>query len=147
MEIYVANLDRGIDEGDLKETFETYGEVISAVLIRDKETRNSKGYGFIKMFNSVDGERAIDDLHGREIAGRTLVVKVAKPQEERNSFQSSENRPQRSNYNSRWDSDDYVSVKFEEERPQEEDLPMKVQDEAEFTKTSLEDGLIKISFN
>lgn len=146
MEIYVANLDRGLDEEDLKEMFGAYGTVHSTVLIRDRETRNSRGYGFVKMESSIVGERAIDDLHGRWVSGRQLVVYPAKPQGEK------ENRPSRGpglpnmafqNRMERGDSPE----SFHNGWKKGENLPLEVQDEASFSMEKTGDGLVKISFD
>lgn len=81
MNIFVAGLSYQISDADLKELFEEYGEVSSAKIITDKETRRSKGYGFVEMADE-DGQRAIEDLDGAEYDGRTLSVSVARPREE-----------------------------------------------------------------
>ncbi len=81
MNIFVAGLSYQISDADLKELFEEYGEVSSAKIITDKETRRSKGYGFVEMADD-DGQRAIEDLDGAEYDGRTLSVSVARPREE-----------------------------------------------------------------
>lgn len=81
MNIFVAGLSYQFSDADLKELFEEYGEVFSAKIITDKETRRSKGYGFVEMADE-DGQRAIEDLDGAEYDGRTLSVSVARPREE-----------------------------------------------------------------
>lgn len=81
MNIFVAGLSYQISDADLKELFEEYGEVSSAKIITDRETRRSKGYGFVEMADE-DGQRAIDELNGAEYDGRTLSVSVARPRAE-----------------------------------------------------------------
>lgn len=81
MNIFVAGLSYQINDADLKELFEEYGEVSSAKIITDRETRRSKGYGFVEMADE-EGQRAIDELNGAEYDGRTLSVSVARPREE-----------------------------------------------------------------
>ncbi len=81
MNIFVAGLSYQISDADLKELFEEYGEVSSAKIITDRETRRSKGYGFVEM-SDEDGQRAIDDLNGAEYDGRTLSISVARPRAE-----------------------------------------------------------------
>ncbi len=83
MNIFVAGLSYQITDADLKELFEEYGEVSSAKIITDRETRRSKGYGFVEMTNDEDGQRAIDELNDAEYDGRTLSVSVARPRAER----------------------------------------------------------------
>lgn len=81
MNIFVAGLSYQINDADLKELFEEYGEVTSAKIITDRETRRSKGYGFVEM-NDEEGQRAIDELNDAEYDGRTLSVSVARPRAE-----------------------------------------------------------------
>ncbi len=81
MNIFVAGLSYQINDADLKELFEEYGEVSSAKIITDRETRRSKGYGFVEMADE-DGQRAIEELNGAEYDGRTLSVSVARPRAE-----------------------------------------------------------------
>ena len=83
MNIFVAGLSYQITDADLKELFEEYGEVSSAKIITDRETRRSKGYGFVEMSSDDDGQRAIDELNEAEYDGRTLSVSVARPRTER----------------------------------------------------------------
>lgn len=82
MNIFVAGLSYQISEADLKELFEEYGSVSSAKIVTDRETRRSKGYGFVEMENEEEGQRAIEELNGAEYDGRTLSVSVARPRAE-----------------------------------------------------------------
>lgn len=79
MNIFVAGLSYQISDADLKELFEEYGEVTSAKVITDRETRRSKGFGFVEMENDDEATNAINELNGAEFAGRTMVVKEARP--------------------------------------------------------------------
>ena len=83
MNIFVAGLSYQITDADLKELFEEYGEVSSAKIISDRETRRSKGYGFVEMATEEDGQRAIEELNDAAYDGRTLSVSVARPRTER----------------------------------------------------------------
>ena len=82
MNIFVAGLSYQIADADLKELFEEYGEVSSAKIITDRESRRSKGYGFVEMSNDEEGQRAIEELNDAEYDGRTLSVSVARPRAE-----------------------------------------------------------------
>ncbi len=82
MNIFVAGLSYQITEADLRELFEEYGELTSAKIITDRDTRRSKGYGFVEMVNDEDGQRAIEELNDAEYDGRTLSVSVARPRAE-----------------------------------------------------------------
>lgn len=82
MNIFVAGLSYQITEADLRELFEEYGEVSSAKIVTDRETRRSKGYGFVEMPNEEEGKHAIEELNDAEYDGRTLSVSVARPRPE-----------------------------------------------------------------
>ncbi|MDX1586183.1 MAG: RNA-binding protein [Balneolaceae bacterium] len=79
MNIYVGNLAYKVSDQELKETFEEYGEVISAKVITDRETGRSKGFGFVEMSDDEEALQAIEDLDGVEMNGRALKVNKAKP--------------------------------------------------------------------
>ena len=86
MNIFVGSLPFKIQEADLKELFEAYGEVNSVKIINDRETGRSKGFGFVEMAEEEAGKKAIADLNGSEVAGRNIVVNQAedkKPRENR----------------------------------------------------------------
>ena len=82
MNIFIANLNYKVQSEKLQEIFGEYGEVSSAKIIFDRETKRSKGFGFVEMPNDDDALRAIEDLNGVEIDGRQIVVKQANEREE-----------------------------------------------------------------
>ncbi len=86
MNIFVAKLDYGVREAELRSAFEDYGEVSSVKIVMDRDTGRSKGYGFVEMPDSSEGQAAIDALNGAEMNDRAIVVKVAKPRENNNRF-------------------------------------------------------------
>ena len=79
MNIYVGNLDRSVVEADLKEAFQTYGEVTTASVIKDKFSGESRGFGFVEMPNAAEAQKAISTLNGKALKGRTATVNEAKP--------------------------------------------------------------------
>ena len=79
MNIYVGNLSYKVRENDLKEVMEEYGQVDSCKLITDRDTRRSKGFAFVEMADDDAAKKAIAELNGAELDGRTMVVKEAKP--------------------------------------------------------------------
>jgi RNA recognition motif-containing protein len=86
MNIFVGSLPYKVEEADLKELFEAYGEVSSVKIITDRETGRSKGFGFVEMSDDEAGTKAVSGLNGAEIGGRTIVVSQAedrKPSERR----------------------------------------------------------------
>ncbi|MBN1114821.1 MAG: RNA-binding protein [Oligoflexia bacterium] len=83
MKIYVGNLSYQVSENELREAFEQYGEVISANIVQDKITGQSKGFGFVEMSNKEESQTAIDGV--KEIKGREVRVSEAKPREDSGS--------------------------------------------------------------
>lgn len=77
MKIFVASLPFKLEESDIKETFEEYGEVSSVKLVLDKETGRKKGFGFVEMPDDDQAKKAIEDLNGLEIYGRAIAVTKA----------------------------------------------------------------------
>jgi len=77
--IFIANLDWEITSDDLKSTFSSFGEVTYAHVVYDRETKRSKGYGYVEMTNSDSAINAIEALNGVEINGRKIDVKIASP--------------------------------------------------------------------
>jgi len=80
--IYVGNLSYQTTEGDLTTLFEQVGQVDSVNVITDRDTGRSKGFAFVEMSNE-DADKAITQLNGTEVSGRTLTVNEARPREER----------------------------------------------------------------
>jgi cold-inducible RNA-binding protein len=95
MNIYVSNISFHTNEDDLKNLFSKFGAVTSAKIIMDRETNESRGFGFVEMQSAEEGNKAIEGLQGKEIEGRALSVSVAREKENRggrNSFSRSENK-------------------------------------------------------
>ena len=83
MNIFVGNVSRHVTDTELRTVFEEHGAVSSAVIIKDKETGDSRGFGFVEMTNDDEAKAAIEKLNGFELRGRNLNVKEARPREER----------------------------------------------------------------
>jgi RNA recognition motif-containing protein len=83
MNIYVGNLNWQTTEDELRQAFESFGQVDTATIIKDKYTGSSRGFGFVEMPSDQEGQAAIDGLNGTELAGRTLKVNLARPREDR----------------------------------------------------------------
>ncbi|MEN7546802.1 RNA-binding protein [Rapidithrix thailandica] len=86
MNIFVAKLSAETSSEDLQDLFSQYGEVLSAKVIRDRETGFSKRFGFVEMESDEDGSNAIDELNDTEYDGSNIVVKKARPREERREY-------------------------------------------------------------
>lgn len=83
MNIYVSNLSFNVQDEDLREFFTPYGEVTSAKIINDRETGRSRGFGFVEMSDDEAANKAINDLNGGIVEGRTVRVSVANAKENR----------------------------------------------------------------
>ncbi|NQU85167.1 MAG: RNA-binding protein [Mariniphaga sp.] len=79
MNIFVAKLSATTTGDDLHELFSEYGEVTSAKVIFDRETGNSKKFGFVEMADDNDGQQAIEQLNETEFSNSKIVVKKARP--------------------------------------------------------------------
>ena len=94
MNIYVGSLHFKMNEAELKELFEEYGEVTTAKIIIDKYSGKSKGFGFVEMPNEAEAKKAIKELNGAEVQGRNIIVN-----------ESIERTDKRSNFRGGGDSD------------------------------------------
>jgi RNA recognition motif-containing protein len=83
MNIYVGNLSFDTTEDDLRNTFSSYGTVSSVAIIKDKFSGESRGFGFVEMANNAEAQKAINELGGTELNGRTLNVNEARPRDDR----------------------------------------------------------------
>jgi RNA recognition motif-containing protein len=77
MNIFAGSLPFSLEEADLKELFEAYGEVSTVKLINDRETGRSKGFGFVEMPDDESAQKAITALNGLSVKGRTIAVSQA----------------------------------------------------------------------
>ncbi len=81
--LYVGNLPFEAGEQELEELFSTYGEIVSAHVITDRQTGRPRGFGFVEMAREEDAQKAIEALDGKEFKGRNLTVNVAKPRNDK----------------------------------------------------------------
>lgn len=77
MKLLIRNLARTTTEAELLAMFEAHGTVQSCTLVIDKETGNSKGFGFVEMPQQGDAKVAINILNGKDVAGNKIRVKKA----------------------------------------------------------------------
>jgi RNA recognition motif-containing protein len=82
MNIYVGSLSYKATEEDLKQAFESFGQVESVKIIKDRYSGESRGFGFIEMNNANEAQSAIEALNGRELKGRKISVNEARPRSE-----------------------------------------------------------------
>lgn len=84
--LYVGNLPWSLNNDSLKELFSQFGEVTEAIIIMDNMSGRSKGFGFVTFANEEDAEKAVSQMHEKEVDGRNIVVNIAKPREDRGGF-------------------------------------------------------------
>src|ERR1022692_4049214 len=82
MKLYVGNLSYSVNDPPLKELFQPFGNIESARVISDRDSGQSKGFGFVEMADA-DAQKAMGALNGRDQDGRALKGNEAKPQENR----------------------------------------------------------------
>jgi RNA recognition motif-containing protein len=75
--LFVGGLGSNVGEAELREVFKPFGVVADVVVMQDRNTGESRGFGFVTMANRKDASKAIDQLHGSELHGRRLAVNVA----------------------------------------------------------------------
>ncbi len=83
MKLYVGNLDRSTTDETIKTAFEKYGEVSSVRILFDRETRQSRGFGFVDMPDNDQAQQAMDGLNDTELEGRRIRVNEAREPERR----------------------------------------------------------------
>ncbi|MEK6880218.1 MAG: RNA-binding protein [Nanoarchaeota archaeon] len=77
--LYVGNLPFSVTDEDLRSMFSSFGEITEAVLIKDKFSGRSKGFGFVTYTDEESANKAISEMNGKEVQGRELKVTEAKP--------------------------------------------------------------------
>src|SRR3954466_13863769 len=83
--IYVGNLDFNASEEQVRALFEQYGSVDNVTLVRDRDTGQPRGFGFVEMTNDEEAEKAISATNGTMLGGRNLNVSEARPKTDRAS--------------------------------------------------------------
>jgi RNA recognition motif-containing protein len=81
--LYVGNLSFETTDQELEQSFSEHGEVASAVVVKDRDTNRSKGFGFVEFAQAEDAKKAMEAMNGKDLNGRALKVDEARPQKER----------------------------------------------------------------
>jgi RNA recognition motif-containing protein len=77
--LFVGSLPWSVDDKALQTAFEEHGTVVSAKVVKDRDTGRSRGFGFVEMEDATDAKNAISALNNSEFKGRNIVVNEAKP--------------------------------------------------------------------
>lgn len=83
MKLYVGGLAYSVNEQELEATFAEFGKVTSAAVIKDRDSGQSKGFGFVEMDDENEAKDAIAKLNGKTVSGRSITVNEARPKEDR----------------------------------------------------------------
>lgn len=77
MKLFVKNIDKEINEAQLEKVFAQFGEVLDTKIVYDTITWESKGFAFIEMAKKADALKAIENLNGQDLRGKSLIVQEA----------------------------------------------------------------------
>jgi cold-inducible RNA-binding protein len=81
--IYVGNLDFNVTEDELRQAFAAYGQVDNVTILKDRDTGQPRGFGFVEMANDEEAEKAINAVNGTQLGSRALSVNEARPKTSR----------------------------------------------------------------
>jgi len=81
--LFVGSLPWSVDDAKLAELFAQAGNVVSAQVVKDRETGRSRGFGFVEMSTDEEAQNAVKNLNGLDVEGRKIVVNIARPREDR----------------------------------------------------------------
>lgn len=79
MNLFIANISQSVNEEALTALFSEFGQVVSAKIVIDKVSGNSKGFGFVEMANETQGQQALKRLSNASFFGKNLIVSKARP--------------------------------------------------------------------
>jgi RNA recognition motif-containing protein len=88
--IYVGNLPWSVTKARLEELFSSYGEIEDALVVTNKYTGRSRGFGFVTFKEDASADKAVAEMNDKDVEGRNLVVKEARPLEERSPKEEEE---------------------------------------------------------
>ncbi|HEY6272014.1 MAG TPA: RNA-binding protein [Terriglobales bacterium] len=84
--IYVGNLDFNVTEDELRQAFAAYGQVDNVTILKDRDTGQPRGFGFVEMANDAEAEKAIQGVNGTQLGSRALNVNEARPKTSKGGF-------------------------------------------------------------
>lgn len=81
--LFVGSLPWAVDDAKLRDIFSQAGNVVSAQVVKDRETGRSRGFGFVEMSTDEEAQAAVANLNGTDVDGRRIIVNIARPREDR----------------------------------------------------------------
>lgn len=81
--LFVGSLPWSVNDDQLKEIFSQAGNVVSAQVVKDRDTGRSKGFGFVEMSTDEEAAAAVEKLNNSDVDGRNIFVSIARPKEDR----------------------------------------------------------------
>lgn len=81
--MFVGSLPWSVDDAGLAQIFSQAGTVVSAQVVKDRDTGRSRGFGFVEMSTEEEAQAAVSNLNGTDVEGRKIVVNIARPREDR----------------------------------------------------------------
>jgi cold-inducible RNA-binding protein len=84
--IYVGNLDFNVTEDELRQAFAAYGQVDNVTILKDRDTGQPRGFGFVEMANDEEADKAINGINGTQLGSRALNVNEARPKVNKGGF-------------------------------------------------------------
>jgi RNA recognition motif-containing protein len=82
--LYVGNLSFDTTDQELEQSFSQHGEIVSSIVVRDRDTDRSRGFGFVEFSQEADAQKAKEAMNGKELGGRALKVDEARAPREQN---------------------------------------------------------------
>ena len=96
--LYIGNLNFDLGDEELEEAFSGFGNIVSAVVIKDRSSGRSKGFGFVEFAQEADAKKAMDAMNGKELSGRALKIDEAREPRERERRSGGYGRDRRPRY-------------------------------------------------
>ena len=84
--LFVGNISWGVSDDQLREAFQAFGDVEDSIILKDRATGRSRGFGFVTFTDEGAADEAIAAMHEKEMDGRALVVNEAKPPKPRDEY-------------------------------------------------------------
>jgi RNA recognition motif-containing protein len=119
--IYVGNLPWSVDKAGFEELFSPFGEIEEALVIANKYTGRSRGFGFVTYKNDADADKAMEAMNEKDVEGRKIVVKVARPSREEGRAEEEQKPKEEKQEQAEEETEEKPVKKPKKEKPAEEE--------------------------